>query len=218
MALRKRILSGMRPTGRFHLGNYFGAAKNWHLSTGVLYDSGPLYAALAYERHHDFFGGSRNVPAALSNTANAAAHSNDWSSRGTVQVRAGRHTVEGNVAYTRYGETGGAAGKFNDHRHWSGAVALDSRWSDVWRTAAAVDVASRGTCRLFGGVPCRTDGLEGRQLSLGAAYHWSRRTAMFAIYAKVWNGRSAQYNNVDGIEVPIGADPQQIAVGLMHSF
>ena len=29
MADRKRILSGMRPTGRFHLGNYFGAAINW---------------------------------------------------------------------------------------------------------------------------------------------------------------------------------------------
>lgn len=29
MAERKRILSGMRPTGRFHLGNYLGAAKNW---------------------------------------------------------------------------------------------------------------------------------------------------------------------------------------------
>src|SRR5213594_3587394 len=24
-----RVLSGMRPTGRFHLGNYLGAAKNW---------------------------------------------------------------------------------------------------------------------------------------------------------------------------------------------
>jgi tryptophanyl-tRNA synthetase len=29
MAPRKRILSGMRPTGRFHLGNYYGAARNW---------------------------------------------------------------------------------------------------------------------------------------------------------------------------------------------
>ena len=25
----KRILSGMRPTGRLHLGNYHGALKNW---------------------------------------------------------------------------------------------------------------------------------------------------------------------------------------------
>lgn len=29
MAERMRILSGMRPTGRFHLGNYLGAAKKW---------------------------------------------------------------------------------------------------------------------------------------------------------------------------------------------
>ncbi|MGH7902779.1 MAG: tryptophan--tRNA ligase [Candidatus Dormibacteraceae bacterium] len=29
MAPRKRILSGMRPTGRFHLGNYLGAVRNW---------------------------------------------------------------------------------------------------------------------------------------------------------------------------------------------
>ncbi|MGH7867657.1 MAG: tryptophan--tRNA ligase [Candidatus Dormibacteraceae bacterium] len=29
MPERTRILSGMRPTGRFHLGNYLGAAKNW---------------------------------------------------------------------------------------------------------------------------------------------------------------------------------------------
>ncbi|HET7467962.1 MAG TPA: tryptophan--tRNA ligase [Candidatus Dormibacteraeota bacterium] len=29
MAERMRILSGIRPTGRFHLGNYLGAAKNW---------------------------------------------------------------------------------------------------------------------------------------------------------------------------------------------
>jgi tryptophanyl-tRNA synthetase len=29
MADRMRILSGMRPTGRFHLGNYLGAGQNW---------------------------------------------------------------------------------------------------------------------------------------------------------------------------------------------
>ncbi len=29
MSEQMRILSGMRPTGRFHLGNYLGAAKNW---------------------------------------------------------------------------------------------------------------------------------------------------------------------------------------------
>ncbi|MGC1767497.1 MAG: tryptophan--tRNA ligase [Candidatus Acidiferrales bacterium] len=29
MSKRKRVLSGMRPTGRLHLGNYFGALQNW---------------------------------------------------------------------------------------------------------------------------------------------------------------------------------------------
>ncbi|TMD80067.1 MAG: tryptophan--tRNA ligase [Chloroflexi bacterium] len=29
MPERMKILSGMRPTGRFHLGNYLGAARNW---------------------------------------------------------------------------------------------------------------------------------------------------------------------------------------------
>ena len=27
--MKKRILSGMRPTGRLHLGHYFGALQNW---------------------------------------------------------------------------------------------------------------------------------------------------------------------------------------------
>ena len=29
MTEKKRILSGMRPTGPLHLGNYFGALANW---------------------------------------------------------------------------------------------------------------------------------------------------------------------------------------------
>lgn len=29
MAVKERVMSGMRPTGRLHLGNYFGALENW---------------------------------------------------------------------------------------------------------------------------------------------------------------------------------------------
>jgi hypothetical protein len=45
-----------------------------------------------------------------------------------------------------------------------------------------------------------------------------KRTYVFALYAKLWNGRSAQYNNIDGINVPPGADPQQLALGITHNF
>ena len=188
------------------------------VSTGVKYESGPLYAALSYELHNDIFGGSRNVRSSLSNFSNLDARARDWSSRGTVQYKLGLFTVEGDLAYTRYRERGGADGRFQEYKHWSGALSADAKVSDAWRAAAAFDFAAKGSCSLFGGVPCTTDGLEGKQVSLGAAYYLSKRTSVFGLYAKLWNGKSSQYNNVDGIDVPVGADSQQIAIGLQHAF
>ena len=41
---RKRVLSGMRPTGRLHLGNYMGALKNWvELQNATNDDGTPKY-------------------------------------------------------------------------------------------------------------------------------------------------------------------------------
>jgi tryptophanyl-tRNA synthetase len=41
---RRRVLSGMRPTGRLHLGNYMGALKNWvQLQDEKLPDGSPQY-------------------------------------------------------------------------------------------------------------------------------------------------------------------------------
>jgi predicted porin len=190
----------------------------WLLSLGVRYENGPFYGALAYEIHNDTFGGSRNVPSALSNTSNPNARARDTGIRATLQYRFGEHTVEGNVAQMEYKERGGQPGHFERYRHLAYSLGLDSRWGSAWRTAAAFAYASAGSCKLFDGVPCSTSGLDGRQLSLGAAYYLSKRTYLFALYAKLWNGRSAQYNNVDGVDVPPGADPQQFALGIAHNF
>ena len=44
IAARRRVLSGMRPTGRLHLGNYVGALKNWvGLQQETLADGTPKY-------------------------------------------------------------------------------------------------------------------------------------------------------------------------------
>jgi tryptophanyl-tRNA synthetase len=41
---RRRVLSGMRPTGKLHLGNYMGALKNWvNLQRETLPDGTPKY-------------------------------------------------------------------------------------------------------------------------------------------------------------------------------
>ena len=43
-AARKRVLSGMRPTGKLHLGNYMGALKNWvELQNATHEDGTPKY-------------------------------------------------------------------------------------------------------------------------------------------------------------------------------
>ena len=194
------------------------ARDAWLWSLGAVYANGPFYGAVSYELHNDTFGASRNLPAALSNAADANARSRDTGLRLTLQYRAGDHTVEGNVAEMAYRERGGKPGRFESYRHTAISIGVDSKWSDAWRTAAAFDHAGAGSCRLFDGVPCNTGGLDGRQLSLGAAYYLSKRTYLFALYAKLWNGRSAQYNNVDGIDMPPGADPQQFALGITHNF
>ena len=190
----------------------------WLLSTGVKLEAAQTYAALAAEVHRDTFGGSRNVPAALSNIAVPGVRARDASARATLQQRFGAHAVEGNVAYTRYRETGVQAGRFASYGHWSGALSADTRWPGAWRTAVSLVYSGRGTCTRGGGAACSTDGLQGFQLALGAAYALSGRTSLFGLYAKLWNGRSATYNNMDGIDVAIGADTRQLALGISHAF
>ena len=46
---RKRVLSGMRPTGRLHLGNYMGALKNWVALQNETFDDGsPKYESFFF--------------------------------------------------------------------------------------------------------------------------------------------------------------------------
>jgi tryptophanyl-tRNA synthetase len=64
-APRRRIMSGMRPTGRLHLGNYFGALTNWveiARRDETFFEVADLHAlTTAYERTEDIAGGVRDV-------------------------------------------------------------------------------------------------------------------------------------------------------------
>ena len=194
-------------------------SRNGYLwSIGATYRNGPFYGALAFELHNDTFGGSRSVPSALSNTSDPNARARDIAVRTTIEYRFGRHTLQGNLAEMQYRERGGKTGRFESYRHTSGSLGVVSRWGGAWRTALGYVHAGEGSCRLFDDVPCSTDGLDGHQVSLGAAYYFSRRTYLFALYARLWNGASAQYNNFDGADVAPGADLQQFALGITHNF
>ncbi|MEI8295354.1 MAG: tryptophan--tRNA ligase [Alphaproteobacteria bacterium] len=64
----KRILSGVRPTGAIHLGNYLGAIRNWvklqHQSEENLFCIVDLHALTTVEESHDLANNTRNVAAA----------------------------------------------------------------------------------------------------------------------------------------------------------
>ena len=191
------------------------------VSTGVTYGGVkniPFYLAVAYESHKDLFGGSRNSPAALSNFATLGATSKDTAVRFTAQYTfAGKTTVEVNHATMKYSESGGATGRFREYKHNAYNVAL-AHTMGQWQLAGAFIRANNGSCSLVGGAFCSTAGLQGTQVSVGSRYNFSKRTSMFAMYAKVYNGFAARYNNLANGDPSSGSDISQFAVGLQHSF
>ena len=189
------------------------------ISTGIKYAAGPLYAAIAYERHNDLFGGSKNVPSALRNDTNALANARDSAVRATVQYKLGKETRgEINVVNLKYEETGGAIGKFDSYEHMAWSVALEHKITEAVTLVGSYGYGTAGNCSLVGGVACSTNGLEGKMLNLGAGYHLSKRTMLFALASYMGNGVSATYTNLnDGKPLP-GQDIKTFAMGLSHSF
>ena len=189
------------------------------ISTGVKYENGPVYAAIAYERHNDLFGGSKNVVTALRNDSNALANSRDSAARATLQYKVTKNTrAEVNLVGVKYDETGGAAGKFQEYKHNAWSIAAEHKLTEVVTLVASYGQSTAGSCALVGNVACSTNGLEGKMLNLGAGYYFSKRTLLFALAAYMGNGTAATYSNLnDGKPLP-GQDIKTFAFGISHSF
>ena len=177
----------------------------------------PYFVAIGYEIHNDLFGGSRNSPSALSNFANPAARAEDKAVRVTGSYTFGNTTIEGNYAALKYNETGGAAGRFENYKHNAFSIAFAHK-AGPWEFAGAYASAGAGSCSLVGGAVCTAAGLKGTQVSVGSRYNFSKRSSMFAMYAKVYNGFAARYNNLAIGDPSSGSDLSQFAVGLQHAF
>ena len=177
----------------------------------------PFFVAIGYEIHNDLFGGSRNAPAALSNFANLSARAKDKAVRLTGSYTFGKTTVEANFSTLEYKETGGLAGRFSSYKHNTAILAL-AHSMGAWEFAASIAQARAGNCSLVGGAVCTTTGLQGTQVSVGSRYNFSKRSSMFAMYAKVYNGFAARYNNLASGDPSSGSDISQLAVGVQHAF
>lgn len=188
------------------------------ISTGFKYEAGPIYAAIAYERHNDLFGGSKNVPTALKNDTNVLARSRDSAVRATGQYKVTESLrVEANYAKLKYEETGGATGKFQEYKHDAWSIAAEQKINNV-SLVASYGQSTAGDCSLVGGVTCSTGGLDGKMLNLGVGYYFSKRTLLFALYSYMGSGQSAVYNNWGNGKPATGQDIKTAAFGISHSF
>ena len=191
------------------------------VSVGAQYGGGkgsPFALAIAYEKHNDLFGGSRNSPTTLDNSANLSARSKDTAVRFTGSYTFfEKTTVEVNYATMKYAESGGLVGRFSEYKHNAYNVGVEHNMGP-WQFAGSFVRSKQGSCSLVGGVDCTTTGLAGTQIALGGRYNFSKRSSMFAMYAKVYNGFAARYSNLANGNPSNGSDISQFAVGLQHSF
>lgn len=192
-------------------------------SFGLEYKRGPIEASIAHEIHNDFFAGSFGVgsssPVANPTTGATGVHSKDKGTRGTVLYEySPGGKLQLNYATVKFEESGGAAGKFKDYSNDRWSLTWEHRWNTQWRTAVGYANANSGSCSLAGGVACTTNGLGANMLTLGADYSFSRRTALFLLYAKLNNKSASQQRNAENWTPDPGADITQYAIGIRHNY
>jgi predicted porin len=187
-------------------------------SGAVAWEGGPFYASVAHEEHWDLFGGSRNVPSAQSNFNDTNVRSKDKATQIALKWRLNKvHQFEADYNWKDYDENASITGRFQHYKNTAWEAVWSARWTPQIRTDVAYIRADKGSCSRVNAT-CTTDGLDGTQIQAGVAYYFSRQTYLFAMYALLRNGFSAQYNNMDLQEPAIGEDIKQWAVGLNHSF
>ena len=187
-------------------------------SFGGKVELGAFEIMLAHEIHNDLFGLSRNAPSSMSNFNDPNARSKDTATAVAVKAKFGKHEValEGNEK--KYEESGmSATGRVRSYKNNAYLFAVDSKWSNTWRTAFHYVRATKGECSRVGAA-CNTDGLEGSQVSVGAAYHFSRRTYLFLMGSVVRNGYSATFNPSNLQDVNAGEDVRQVGLGIHTTF
>ena len=197
-----------------------GARDPRVISMGVKWDNGPFYVALAHEIHYDLFGGSANAPAAQRNNgATDTTNSKDKATQLAIEWRPTKqHKFEFDAIRKEYSEDATVAGRFSNYHNMAYLLAMENRWGDKWRTSAHIVMSKAGSCTRVAAA-CTTDGLDGKQITIGGAYYLSKRTYLWTAVSRLINGKSARYSNNEFDQDPNpGEDINHFAVGISHSF
>ena len=76
------------------------------------------------------------------------------------------------------------------------------------------------TTKSLGGIGIPGTDAKAQQISLGYAYHLSKRTDLWAAYTRITNGATSNYNlsanSITGMKP--GQDPSGMGLGVTHRF
>lgn len=193
-----------------------GSAKTF--SYGLKYDEGPYYAAIAYEVHDNWYGGSSMAPSARRNLTTAGVKAKDTALQLTLEWRMNKvHKFEFDYIKKDYDENATVAGRFQNYSNSAYLLGWEARWNNQWRTVAQIVKSGAGSCQLVN-TACSTDGLEGSKMIAGASYYLARRTYFFGVLDKMTNGKSARFAANDFGSVNPGEDTTHLILGLSHGF
>ena len=196
----------------------------WLWSIAGIYDSGPIYAALGYEQHKDYFG-TRLFTGATDATGTS---STDWGARAALGVQKVLGGLNVFALYERLSySTDGviARGQVTDWRRDSfglmgtypfGNITLRGGWMKV----------KDPSCSTFGAV-CLSDNLGTNQYTVGASYNFSKRTLVYAYWVLQANDSFARFkygantgpvSSGGNATVGIGTQPTAVGLGMRHTF
>jgi predicted porin len=183
------------------------------LSASLTYDDGALMAGASWEQHDDYF----------TTTGAPVTGVTGNSSKDTGLKLAARYKFD-------FGTTLGAYWDSLKYKQTTGAG--DSKYSRAsygvtvthpindFMVRAGWTHATNGTCDKADGSSCSVSGLSANHLAVGGSYSLSKRTNVYAIFSRIWNGNNNYNFIVNGVNstLPAGADPQAIGLGIRHTF
>ena len=214
--LSARLAAGLNET-RTRASAYEPATNPWVLSALASYDIGPLSVRYAYQMHLDYFGlswlgGSPGVT--LTNPS-----SRDDGHEIVASVRLPTGTRLAVIAERlKYRTDEMTPGLVNSYQRDAILGAVQQRIGEhtLW---GSFGYAGAGKCTMAGGAPCTTNGLEGRQWSVGYTFSPAKTVDIYAAYYELANGRSGTHALFPPV-VPIapGSTTRGAGVGILYIF
>ena len=165
-------------------------------SGGGKWECGPFESSLAHEIHWDLFGGSRNVPTAMSQLQRPERALEGQGDAGACSsTRSARTPSRPTTSRRSTTRTRPSPGASRATRTTPTRSLWDARWNAQWRTALEYIKADEGHVLARERATATPTAWTARRFSSASRTTSRKRTYLFAMGALLKNGFSASYNN-----------------------